>query len=202
MVGVALANVSRETLERLEIFDALVRKWTEKINLVSTNDVSVLWDRHIVDSIQVFNVAPETGSWLDVGSGGGFPGIVAAILSLEAQPRRSFTLVDSDQRKCVFLRTVVRELDLNAKVVTERVEELTPFTADVLTARALGDLNSLLVYAERHLADDGTAIFPKGAQWRREHEEAQKHWTYSLDVIESTTNPDAIILKIKEPKRV
>ncbi len=202
MIASALSNVSRETLERLETFDALVKKWTRKINLVSTNDAGIIWNRHIVDSVQVFNAAPEVGSWLDIGSGGGFPGIVAAILSLERQPERAFTLVDSDQRKCAFLRTVVRELDLDVKVTAERVEEMSPFGADVLTARALCDLNSLLVYAEKHLSVGGTAIFPKGARWRQEHEDAQKYWTYSLDVIESETNPDAIILKVKEPKRV
>ena len=198
----SLSNVSRETIERLEVFESLLQKWTRKINLVSTGDMDSIWDRHIVDSIQVYNVSPEKGTWLDIGSGGGFPGVVAAILSRERQPSRIFTLVDSDQRKCAFLRTAARELDLNVKVSSERIEEMTPFEADVLTARALGDLNMLLHFAEKHLAAGGTAIFPKGVRWKQEHQAAQENWTYSLDVIDSETNPDATILKIKEPKRV
>ncbi len=198
----SLPIVSRETMGRLEAFDVLVRKWTEKINLISAKDVDLIWNRHIVDSIQIFETAPDQGKWLDIGSGGGFPGIVAAILSREKQPARPFTLVDSDQRKCVFLRTAARELDLNVRVSVERIEKMPAFGADVLTARALGDLNSILSYAERHLAAGGTAIFPKGARWKQEHIEAQKFWSYSLEVVESRTNPDATILKIREPKRV
>lgn len=196
------ANVSRETLERLSDFEKLVKKWTAKINLISTGDVSHLWDRHILDSIQVYQNAPVDGDWLDIGSGGGFPGIVAAILAKADHPERSFTLVDSDQRKCAFLRTVARDLSLNVSVSSNRVEEMEPQNASVLSARALGDLTTLLSFAERHLASDGTALFPKGAKWKSEHEEAQKHWSYRLEVIKSETNPDATILKIKEPTRV
>lgn len=198
----SLDNVSRETISRLRAFEALVQKWTKKINLVSARDATQVWERHIVDSAQVFSVAPEGDDWLDLGSGGGFPGIVAAVMSLEQAPDRKFTLVDSDQRKCAFLRTASRELDLNVKVFAERVDQVPPFGATVLSARALDDLNSLLQHAERHLAKDGTALFPKGANWRHEHEEARKNWTYDLEVIKSETNPDATILKIKELQRV
>ena len=197
-----LDNVSRETLAQLRAFEALVLKWTKKINLVSARDASQIWDRHIVDSVQVFNAAPIEGDWLDIGSGGGFPGIVAAILALGHRPERKFTLVDSDQRKCAFLRTAVRELKLNAVVIADRVDQLAPFGASVLSARALGDLTSLLHHAERHVASDGIALFPKGENWRKEDEEARKHWSYDLEVLQSETNSDATILKIKELSRV
>jgi len=189
-----LDNVSRETLAQLRAFEALVLKWTKKINLVSARDASQIWDRHIVDSVQVFNAAPIEG--------GGFPGIVAAILALGHHPERKFTLVDSDQRKCAFLRTAVRELKLNAVVIADRVDQLAPFGASVLSARALGDLTSLLHHAERHVASDGIALFPKGENWRKEDEEARKHWSYDLEVLQSETNSDATILKIKELSRV
>ncbi len=202
MDSVFLSNVSRETMDDLKAFEALVKKWTKKINLVSSGDVAQIWDRHIIDSIQVYSSAPRVGRWLDIGSGGGFPGIVAAILAKADTPKREFTLIDSDQRKCAFLRTVARELSLNVKVLAQRVESIEPMGAEVLSARALDDLDGLLVHAERHLAPVGTALFPKGANWRKEHEAAQKNWSYEIDLIKSTTNPDATILKIKELSRV
>lgn len=202
MTDNVLKNVSRETIDRLRKFEALVLKWTKKINLISKGDAPHVWERHIVDSVQVYNAAPELGDWVDIGSGGGFPGIVAAILAKGITPDRKFTLVDSDQRKCAFLRTAARELALNVEVFANRVDELAPFNAAVLSARALDDLNSLLEHAERHLASDGTALFPKGASWEKEHQAAQEHWSYSLEVIRSKTNADATILKIKELTRV
>jgi len=198
----ALENVSRETIERLEAFEQLVLKWTKKINLISAGDSRQIWDRHIVDSVQVYNLAPSNGDWLDIGSGGGFPGIVAAILSKDIAPERRFILVDSDQRKCAFLRTAARELQLNVTVKAERVEKMEPVVAEVLTARALDDLNNLLGYAERHLARAGVAIFPKGANWKNEHVVAQRHWSYQFEAVISATNPEATILKIKELSRV
>lgn len=197
-----LNNVSRETIERLREFEQLAFKWTKKINLVSAGDASQIWERHILDSVQVYDLAPPAGDWLDIGSGGGFPGIVAAILAKEKAPERSFTLVDSDQRKCAFLRTANRELGLNVRVLAERVEEMEPAGVHVLSARALDDLAGLLAYADRHLSKAGTALFPKGSQWEREDEEARKYWSYDLEVIKSETNPEATILKIKELKRV
>lgn len=197
-----LQNVSRETIDCLRNFEALVLKWTKKINLVSAGDAHQIWERHILDSVQVYSLAPDVGDWVDIGSGGGFPGIVAAIMAKDAAPYRAFTLVDSDQRKCAFLRTAARELALNVKVTAERVENLPPLNASVLSARALDDLTGLLGYAERHLAADGTAIFPKGSRWKSEHEEAMKKWSYDLKIIKSETNPDATILKIKELTRV
>lgn len=202
MGGSNLESVSRETLERLHQFEALVQKWTKKINLVSRRDASQVWDRHIVDSIQIYSLAPSDGPWLDIGSGGGFPGIVAAIMAKGVLSKREFTLVDSDQRKCAFLRTAARELDLNVKVYAERVEELEPVNASILSARALDDLNGLLNHAQRHLSQDGIALFPKGTTWRKEHEAARENWSYNLDVINSETNPDATILKITEISRV
>jgi len=197
-----LDDVSRETLGDLRAFEALVLKWTKKINLVSAKDSSQIWDRHILDSVQVYKCAPEEGDWVDIGSGGGFPGIVAAILSKGVGSKRRFTLVDSDQRKCAFLRTAVRELGLNAVVYANRVEEIEPLEAKVLTARALDDLNSLLSHAERHLTSTGCAIFPKGENWKIEHQAALENWAYRSEITNSLTNPSSVIIKIEELKRV
>jgi 16S rRNA (guanine527-N7)-methyltransferase len=201
-MSLCVDNVSRETVARLRMFEALVKKWTKKINLVSKSDAEKIWERHIVDSIQIYDLAPKEGIWLDIGSGGGFPGIVAAVMAKEASPERAFILVDSDQRKCAFLRTAARELELNVKVITDRVEKIEPLNATVMSARALGDLNSLLGYVERHLEVGGTALFPKGVSWESEHTAAQQHWSYEIEAIKSETNSDATILKIKELMRV
>lgn len=193
-------DVSRETLQKLEAFAELVRKWNPKINLVSKSSLDDLWDRHILDSVQVFRLAEERGNWVDIGSGGGFPGIVIAILNQEEQ-RFRVRLVESDQRKCAFLRTAIRELGLTATVDNERIESAQNLEADILSARALSDLSQLLIYAEMHLKPSGVAIFPKGQNWQQEVEEAQHLWSYQFEAIESKTNSVAAVLMIKDITR-
>lgn len=195
-------DVSRETLERLEGFVALVEKWTAKINLISKRSIHDIWSRHIVDSAQIFELAPERGKWVDLGSGGGFPGVVAAILSEDRQSDHKFVLVESDQRKAVFLRTAIRELAIGAVVKSNRIEKIEPLEADIVSARALADLDGLLYFATRHLRPSGVALFPKGAQWQKEDEEARLRWSYDCDPTTSRTNPAAAVLKIKDIKRV
>lgn len=195
-------DVSRETIERLRIFERLVLKWTSKINLISKSAQDNIWDRHIVDSMQLYPIAPSEGKWVDLGSGAGFPGVVMAILSSQDGLKHSFVFVESDQRKAVFLRTAVRELDLKAVVMTDRIESIPCLGADIISARALSDLTQLLEFCQRHLKPAGAGIFPKGENWKKEHEEAQQMWSYSCDAITSFTNPRAAILKIKDLERV
>jgi len=189
-------------LDKLNAFVALVEKWTAKINLISKSSIPHIWNRHIADSAQLFDLAPSQGHWVDIGSGGGFPGIVLAILASERQEPFSFTLVESDQRKCAFLRTASRELDLGITVKSERIEEIAPLGADVLSARALADLSVLLGFADRHLSADGLALFPKGALWKMEDQDARKQWSYTCEPVKSRTSADAAILSIKEIARV
>ena len=194
-------NVSRETLDRLEAFHALVAKWNKSINLVSKSSIPDLWDRHIWDSAQLAQISTSGGVWVDIGSGGGFPGIVTAIFALETAPDRKTVLIESDIRKSAFLRTAIRELELNAKVLSERIELAHPQQADVMSARALADLTVLLGYADRHLIKGGTALFMKGATWQKEVEMALKSWSFELQSHKSKTNADAAILEIREIER-
>jgi len=190
-------DVSRETLERLSIYAALVEKWNPRINLVSRASLPDLATRHVADSAQVHALAPHpVAHWADLGSGGGFPGLVIAILAQETGSPARNTLVESDARKCAFLRTVIRETGISATVLSERIEDAAPLGADVLSARALADLSALLGHAERHLAPGGTAIFPKGASWRHEVAEAQRKWQFTSRVDTSMTDPDAVILHV------
>lgn len=201
-MGELSLDVSRETLDKLEAFAALIQKWTVKINLISKASVASVWDRHILDSAQIYDLAPPAGHWVDLGSGGGFPGIVVAILSQGTGGHHDITLVESDQRKSVFLRTAIRELDLNAKVISERIESIPRLNADILSARALADLTDLFGYASRHLSPAGVALFPKGEQWEKEVKSTRELWSYEVDPIKSTSNPKAAILKIKDIVRV
>lgn len=196
-------SVSRETFERLALYETLLRKWNPAINLVARSTLDSLWDRHFRDSIQVFDLAPAAArNWADLGSGGGFPGLVAAILAADERPSTHVTLVESDQRKATFLATVAREAGIHVTVLSERIETVMPLGADVVTARALAPLDRLFGFAERHLAADGTAIFPKGTAWRDEVAQALESWRFSYQNNDSMTEPGATILTIGGISRV
>ena len=195
-------DVSRETFEELEAYVALIEKWNPKINLVSKPSFPEVWDRHIWDSAQLFDIDVEGLTWADFGSGGGLPGIVLAIFAKKHRPDMQFHLVESDQRKCAFLRNATREIGLNVKVHAERIELLDPIGANVISARALTDLNGLLEFVERHSAENGIAILPKGETWEKEILQAQENWSFEYEEITSKTNNNAAILKIKEFARV
>lgn len=195
---IAGVNVSRETIQDLEAFAALVTKWTLKINLIGRATQSEIWHRHIVDSVQLYQYVPNTfQKWVDLGSGGGFPGIVMAILGKEKQPSAQFVLIESDQRKAAFLRTAVRELRISARVIAERIENAPQQNADVVSARALTALSSLIPLAARHLVPDGLALLHKGRQASQEVAEAQKQASFKLEDHASFTDPDARILAIQ-----
>ncbi|WIY26821.1 16S rRNA (guanine(527)-N(7))-methyltransferase RsmG [Parasedimentitalea psychrophila] len=193
----AQLNVSRETMERLEIFEQVLLKWNPKINLVSRASLNNLWTRHIIDSIQVYRSVEAPDHWLDIGSGGGFPGLIVGIMAAEEAPNVVVTLIESDQRKSVFLRTAARECGIKINVLSERIEQVERLAANVLSARALADLNTLLGFADHHLDPDGIALFPKGVTWRKELEEARQNWRFEVDPIKSLTEPDAVILKVR-----
>lgn len=196
-------GVSRETFERLQCYAALLEKWTLKINLISRSTISSIWSRHIRDSLQVYRAGPEAfESWVDLGSGGGLPGVVVAILAAESPAQKMVRLVESDGRKAAFLRTALRETAVPGIVICERIETLAPQGADVLSARALADLNTLLGFAVRHLSPTGFALFSKGATWEKEVEEARQEWSFSCEALESETEKGSVILKIGDIARV
>jgi 16S rRNA (guanine527-N7)-methyltransferase len=194
-------NVSRETFSRLTTYVDLVKRWNPKINLVSRNSLSDIWERHILDSVQVYRCADEFRSWVDLGSGGGFPGMVCAIMAADESPQARFSLVESDQRKSAFLRSVARECGLDCKVISKRIEAVDGLGADIVSARALADLRTLLSFCDRHLSKNGTALLPKGANWKKELSEARGEWNFDAEPITSLTEPQAVILKIKGVSR-
>ncbi|ARO15693.1 16S rRNA (guanine527-N7)-methyltransferase [Ketogulonicigenium robustum] len=191
-------SVSRETLGQLRDFSALVLKWTQKINLISSASEEEIWQRHILDSAQVYAAIPagfSWNTWADFGSGGGFPGIVIAILASETD--KNIILVESDQRKSTFLRTAIRTLGLtNVRVESRRIEDLAPLNADVISARALAALDMLCAFAAPHLADGGICLFPKGRRAPEEIVAARASWTFDLHEIPSQSG-DGTILRLE-----
>lgn len=194
--------VSRETFNALENFHDLVVKWSSRINLVSKSDLSALWERHILDSAQVVRLCREAKIWVDIGSGGGFPAIVLSVLSRELAPEREIIMIESDQRKATFLRSAIRELELSARVISRRAEDVEPLEADVVSARALAPLTTLLGFAQRHLKPQGTAVFLKGETWEKEVQKASESWSFRVNHHKSKTSPKAAILEIEDIERV
>lgn len=191
-------NVSRETIERLRAFVALLEKWNAKINLVSNATLADAWQRHVVDSLQIWDVirTQPPGKLVDIGSGGGFPGIVLAACMHEAGWPGP-VLIESDVRKVTFLRTALRELGLEGNVLAQRIESSAPQKANYLTARALSELRYLLEFAKIHLDNGGVACFPKGRRWEEEVERAREEWEFNLEVHPSKTEAGSAILMIK-----
>lgn len=193
-------NVSRETLAKLSVYKDLLEKWTRKINLISKSSINEIADRHIWDSAQIYQ--KTNGKWVDLGSGGGLPAVVLAILAQSNGDTLDLTLIESDQRKAAFLRTCARELEVPLTVIPERIDETEEQNANIVSARALADLKTLIELSQRHLAQGGTGIFMKGIKWQAEIEDARRNWLFSYEATPSKTNPEAAILKIRDIQRV
>ena len=190
-------GVSRETIDRLKVFEKLVLKWSKTINLISKADQHKIWERHIVDSLQIYPLLPKNiKNYVDFGSGGGFPGFVLSILLNAADLQTSIHLVESDKRKSAFLRTINRELSLNVRVYSSRIEGLKLQQVDVITARAVAPLDILLRLSSLHINKNTICIFPKGKNWKKEVKKAQKQWKFDLEVIKSKTQAGAVVLKM------
>lgn len=188
----AATNVSRETLQRLETYAALLEKWQKAINLVGKSTLPDLWRRHMLDSYQLLSLTTrKTGCWLDLGSGAGFPALVIAICSDFA-----VHAVESDQRKCVFMGNVSRETSAGLTIHRARIEEVSPFPADVISARALAPLDKLLDLAAPFAHAETEFLFLKGQDVDEELTNASKCWTMDVEKHRSVTSEDGSVLKI------
>ncbi|MFL5205389.1 MAG: 16S rRNA (guanine(527)-N(7))-methyltransferase RsmG [Microvirga sp.] len=197
MITASDLNVSRETFEKLELLERELRRWQAIKNLVGPATLDQIWDRHIVDSLQLLDLAPDAGTWLDLGAGAGFPGLVLAIAG--AERGLQVNLVESNSRKCAFLRHIARLTGAPAKVHEARLETVVPGfvgKADVVSARALASLPMLLDWTEPLLKAGTMGLFPKGRDAEIELTEARKKWTFEAEILPSLTDPDARILRI------
>ena len=193
-------DVSRETLASLLAYVALLEKWQRRINLVSSATLPDIWHRHILDSAQLLPHLPSVPARqrlhiLDIGSGAGFPGLVLAILGVG-----DVQLVESNQRKAVFLRTVIRELGVSALVSNQRIETLPACRPDVITARAFAVLPKLMSLITPHLHNGSTCLFLKGASVDEELTNFQTYSTMIPHLYPSVTNDDGTIVKLTTPQ--
>jgi 16S rRNA (guanine527-N7)-methyltransferase len=188
-------NVSRETLDRLRAYVALLTRWQQRINLVSRSTLDDPWRRHILDATQLAPMV-EGPIVIDLGSGAGIPGLILAIV----RPDLSVHLIESDTRKCAFLREAARETGAKLSVHVARAESVAPFRVATVTARALAPLSKLLNLAARFTPD--VCVFPKGQDVERELTESRKDWTFVLERIPSRSDTRGVILRLREVEHV
>ncbi|WP_185984193.1 16S rRNA (guanine(527)-N(7))-methyltransferase RsmG [Aureimonas mangrovi] len=192
-------GVSRETLERLDHYADRLRAWQKTTNLVAPSTLDALWSRHLEEGLRLYPLVGAAPKIVDLGSGGGLPGLVLAIKAKDAQPGQSVTLVESNSKKAAFLRTVIRELALPADVRAERIEQAGAAlaTADVVTARALASLDVLLGFVSGHIGDHTRCLFPKGRQHEAEIAEASAHWRFDMVKHPSTGEEGSVVLELR-----
>ncbi|MET3646281.1 16S rRNA (guanine(527)-N(7))-methyltransferase RsmG [Phyllobacterium ifriqiyense] len=192
-----LPHVSRETLEDLFAFETIFRKWSKAINLASPSTLDQLWERHILDSAQLYRLAPDAKVWLDLGSGGGFPGVVLAIFLKQSVGSR-IDLVESNSKKAAFLRTAIGQASAPGTVHAARIDAVWQkiATPEIITARALASLKELFMLAEPWLIGGATALFQKGRDYRREIDETRDDWTFDLVEHRSVIDKDSVVLQI------
>lgn len=194
-------SVSRETADDLIGFETLFKKWSKAINLASPNTLETLWERHILDSVQVFKLAPQAKQWLDLGSGGGFPGIVLAVML--KQTRGAIRLVESNGKKSAFLRNALAQFQAPGQVVNTRIESCYDLiqAPEIITARALASLDKLFELTEPWMTKGAKALFQKGRDYQREVDESLINWKFDLIRHESAIEADSVILEISNLQR-
>jgi 16S rRNA (guanine527-N7)-methyltransferase len=214
-------NVSRETISRLATYESLLRQWQKAVNLVALSTLDGLWHRHFADSAQLLPLAPTTRTWVDLGSGAGFPGLVVAILLAQSpspQPSSEWgeqtraepasphvTLIEGNARKCAFLREVVRQTGIGVRVsvdiLSTRIETAATQASvrgpDVVSARALAPLDKLLGLAAPLFTPSTVGLFLKGRDAATELEAAKKAWNFNAELVSSRTERDARIIVVR-----
>jgi 16S rRNA (guanine527-N7)-methyltransferase len=191
-------DVSRETLARLDAFEALLLKWNARINLIGRSTGRDIWRRHFLDSAQLLDLAGgKARTWIDLGSGAGFPGLVVAVIAAERQPLLSVTMVESDQRKSAFLMAAIRETGVGARLLTRRVEDVAPEPYDVVSARALAPLARLLALSAPFRGPETRCLFPKGRAALSELTKAARDWNMQVEQHASISDPHGIVLEVR-----
>lgn len=189
--------VSRETRDRLVAYADLTRQWQKSMNLVAPSTLPTLWTRHIEDGLWLHSIGKNRRAWVDLGSGGGFPGLVVACC-LADEEGRSMALVEANGKKCAFLRHVVRELALPATVHHTRIEQASAVIAgaDAVSARALASLDALCGYVAPALPAGAHCYFLKGRTHPVEIEDATANWRFDMVKHTSRTDAESVILEL------
>jgi len=190
-------NLCRKTFNRLRQFHDLLVKWNQKKQLVAHSTLSSIWSRHILDSVQLFRFRPHHPyRWVDIGTGGGFPGLVLAILANQLNEQDEFFFIEANRFKAEFLKQAVRQLDINAIVYHSRIEQLKSLNADVISARAVVNLPQLLTWTYCHLNQDGYGLFPKGCSVGDEIKQARMNWDFEENEFKSWTHSAGRVVRI------
>lgn len=192
----AETGVSRETLDRFRLYAALLTKWQRAVNLIGKSTADDIWARHFLDSAQLFPLLSDKPGVVDMGSGAGFPGAVLAILGA-----RDVHLIESDTRKCAFLRELDRQLSLGMTIHEARIDHVTPWKASSLTARALASLAKLLDLGESFIGPETVCLFLKGENADQELTEASEGWNMTKSAHASRTSPTSVILRLTRVER-
>lgn len=196
----ALTGASDAAIADLETFRQRLAEANEHMNLVGPATMPDYWSRHVLDSAQLLDHAPEALTWADLGAGAGFPGVVLAIL-LKDRPDAHVWLIDSLGKRCRFLQDVVDELDLPATVVWGRAEEQ-DVEAEVVTARAVAAMDKLLGYAQPYFEGGAQGLFLKGEKAEAELTEAWKSWRFEAECLPSRSDPRGRVVKVGSVRRV
>ncbi|TGQ35017.1 MULTISPECIES: 16S rRNA (guanine(527)-N(7))-methyltransferase RsmG [unclassified Mesorhizobium] len=195
----AAGPVSRETFDRLVEFERVFQKWNRRINLAAQSTLDDVWRRHILDSAQLARIKPDARRWVDLGSGGGFPGLILAFLLAE-RDGASIDLVESNRKKASFLQAVVGQFGLPARIIARRIDDSYPLVSapQIVTARALASLPALLELSAPWLTNGARGLFHKGRDYRAEVEESAHRWTFDLVEHSSMTDPHGVILELSD----
>lgn len=199
-----LTPVSRETQTRLEKFVELLLLWQQKTNLISPSTIPALWTRHVADSLQLLALAPAAKTWVDIGSGGGFPAIPIACV-LADMTDTNVHLIESNGKKAAFLREAVRVTGVKAMVHAERAEKFNwdaVESVDVVSARALAPLKSLCNQAFAVIEKGAIGLFPKGQDVASELTDTAKYWSIEAETVASKTSPEGCIVVVRRLKRL
>lgn len=198
----SLTGVSRETLERVDAYLAVLDEWRTRINLIGPSEDRHIWRRHVLDSLQLAPLIPSTiGAMADLGSGAGFPGILLAC-DLAGRSKAQVFLVEKSVRKSEFLTAAVHRLGLTAVVLNQRIEDPGPRKVDVVTARALAPLPKLLAMSKGWLGEEGRAVFPKGRDVAAELTLARSDWSFEVESRPSLSSPDGQVLIVSSLRPV
>jgi 16S rRNA (guanine527-N7)-methyltransferase len=191
-----MIELSSAQKAKLEQYVSLLLEWNQKFNLIGKSTIEDVWERHILDSLQLLKFIKKTDKVLDFGTGAGLPGVVLNICGVE-----DITLVESTTKKCKFLETVKIELSLNYKIRNLRIEDMEKESFDVITSRAVANLNKLFILTKKHHNQNQRFVFPKGKNFEQEIKDAQKKWKFRSNSIKSEihkeTGQTGAILEIK-----
>lgn len=200
--------LNEDAIEKLSIYHRTLVQWQKKTNLVAPSTLEFFWQRHVADSLQVLALYPDIKQWTDIGSGGGFPGLVLAILlgqkNIDEPNSCNVNMVESIQKKCVFLRKVANDTKAAASIFTNRIESSAKQfkEAQAVSARALASLEKLLDLTQGHIIGPRFAVFHKGRDYQREIEECNGKWNFDLVVHKSKIDAESVIIEIRNAVRI